>query len=61
MTPPVNLRTRLRDALTDAMRARDKAAVGVLRATLAAIDNAEAVPLDGRAPRAGAIEQAPSA
>ncbi|RKN10902.1 hypothetical protein [Streptomyces radicis] len=41
------------------MRARDKAAVSALRATLAAVENAEAVPLDGAGPVSGAIEDAP--
>ncbi|MEU3522444.1 hypothetical protein AB0E62_00965 [Streptomyces sp. NPDC038707] len=41
------------------MRARDKAAVSALRATLAALDNAEAVPVDEAAPRGVAIEQSP--
>ncbi|MFI8889910.1 hypothetical protein [Streptomyces paradoxus] len=41
------------------MRARDKAAVSALRATLAALDNAEAVPLDETAPRAAALEASP--
>lgn len=36
----------MRRALTEAMRARDRNAVNALRATLAAVDNAEAVPLD---------------
>jgi uncharacterized protein len=49
----------MREALPEAMRARDKAAVSALRGTLAALDNAEAVPLDGSAPRAGALEQSP--
>ncbi|MFE9453898.1 hypothetical protein [Streptomyces sp. NPDC006739] len=41
------------------MRARDKAAVSALRATLAALDNAEAVPLDEAALRGSALEQSP--
>ncbi|MCK8437545.1 hypothetical protein G3I77_32475 [Streptomyces sp. D2-8] len=41
------------------MRARDKAAVSALRSTLAALDNAEAVPLADTAPRAGALEASP--
>ncbi|MGW7507135.1 hypothetical protein ACWGJ0_05225 [Streptomyces massasporeus] len=40
------------------MRARDKAAVSALRGTLAALDNAEAVPV-GTVPRAGALEASP--
>jgi uncharacterized protein len=39
----VPLRERLRIALTAAMKARDATAVATLRATLGAIDNAEAV------------------
>jgi uncharacterized protein len=42
------LRTRMRQALPEAMRARDQMAVSVLRATLAALDNAEAIPVDER-------------
>jgi uncharacterized protein YqeY len=38
----VPLRQRLRDALPAAMKARDRVAVSALRATLAAIENAEA-------------------
>ncbi|MGW0707444.1 hypothetical protein ACWD4G_16035 [Streptomyces sp. NPDC002643] len=41
------------------MRARDKVTVSVLRATLAALDNAEAVPVEETASRAGALEQSP--
>ncbi|MFJ3581187.1 hypothetical protein ACIPPS_02970 [Streptomyces sp. NPDC090127] len=41
------------------MRARDKAAVSALRATLAALDNAEAVPVDEAALRGVALEHAP--
>ncbi|MFI7501642.1 hypothetical protein ACIBVL_24690 [Streptomyces sp. NPDC049687] len=41
------------------MRARDKAAVSALRATLAALDNAEAVPLDETELRGMALEQSP--
>ncbi|MEU0596956.1 hypothetical protein ABZ484_01625 [Streptomyces sp. NPDC006393] len=41
------------------MRARDKAAVSALRATLAALDNAEAVPVDEAASRGLALEQSP--
>ncbi|HEX5616108.1 MAG TPA: hypothetical protein VFZ83_13230 [Acidimicrobiia bacterium] len=39
----VSLRTTMRDALTTAMKQRDRVAVRALRAALAAIDNAEAV------------------
>jgi uncharacterized protein YqeY len=38
-----SLRQRLRAALPAAMKSRDRAATAALRATLAAIDNAEAV------------------
>ncbi|QHC27106.1 hypothetical protein [Streptomyces sp. GS7] len=41
------------------MRARDKAAVSALRATLAALDNAEAVPVDEAALRGLALEHSP--
>ncbi|MFC9926483.1 hypothetical protein [Streptomyces sp. NPDC127190] len=41
------------------MRARDKAAVSALRATLAALDNAEAVPVDETGPRGSALEHTP--
>lgn len=41
------------------MRARDKAAVSALRATLAALDNAEAVPVDDAGPRGQALEEVP--
>ncbi|MEU7137246.1 hypothetical protein [Streptomyces sp. NPDC046261] len=41
------------------MRARDKAAVSALRATLAALDNAEAVPVDEADMRGMALEQSP--
>ncbi|WP_433300452.1 GatB/YqeY domain-containing protein [Actinoplanes sp. CA-030573] len=55
-----SLRHRLRAALPAAMKSRDRAATAALRATLAAIDNAEAVvPADG-ASRGLAIEEAPT-
>jgi uncharacterized protein YqeY len=38
-----DIRARMRRGLVDAMKARDQQAVAALRATLAAIDNAEAV------------------
>ncbi|WP_432093362.1 hypothetical protein [Streptomyces sp. bgisy100] len=41
------------------MRARDKASVSALRATLAALDNAEAVPVDEAEVRGPALEQSP--
>jgi uncharacterized protein len=53
----MSLRVRLRQALPEAMRARDGVAVSALRATLAALDNAEAVPVAET--RGAAIEQAP--
>ncbi|WP_190197685.1 hypothetical protein [Streptomyces djakartensis] len=42
------------------MRARDKAAVSALRGTLAALDNAEAVPVDEAVHRAAALEASPA-
>jgi uncharacterized protein YqeY len=56
MTEPsfLPLRDRLRAALPAAMKARDRATASTLRATLAAIENAEAV--DAGSARAGAIE-----
>lgn len=42
--PP--LRERLRAALPDAMKRRDRCATAALRSVLAAIDNAEAVAID---------------
>lgn len=41
------------------MRARDKATVNALRTTLAALDNAEAVPVDEAEMRGLALEQSP--
>ncbi|WP_083975523.1 GatB/YqeY domain-containing protein [Kitasatospora mediocidica] len=41
------------------MRARDKAAVSALRATLAALDNAEAVPVDEAELSGVALEHSP--
>ena len=41
------------------MRARDKVAVSALRSTLAAVDNAEAVPVGSAELRGSAIEQVP--
>ncbi|MBT2386517.1 hypothetical protein [Streptomyces sp. ISL-11] len=41
------------------MRARDKATVSALRATLAALDNAEAVPVDEADVRGPALEHSP--
>ncbi|MFI9393446.1 hypothetical protein ACIG53_21510 [Streptomyces bauhiniae] len=42
------------------MRARDKVAVSALRATLAALDNAEAVPVDEAGARGVALEASPA-
>jgi uncharacterized protein len=58
MTEPdsASLRAALRSALVEAMKRRDREAVDVYRTTLAAIDNAEAVPDIGGA---GAIEISP--
>jgi len=55
MTDPSSLRDRLRAALPAAMKARDRATASTLRATLAAIENAEAVDV-AVVPAAGAIE-----
>lgn len=41
------------------MRARDKVTVRALRATLAALDNAEAVPVDAAELRGSALEHSP--
>jgi uncharacterized protein YqeY len=49
----------MRQALPEAMRARDKAAVSALRATLAALDNAEAAPVTEADLRGVALEQSP--
>lgn len=54
---PTPLRQRLRDALTGAIKTRDKVAVAALRSTLAAIDNAEAIERPDTADRQPAIEQ----
>lgn len=51
------LRQRLRDALTGAIKERDKLAVAALRSALAAIDNAEAVERPRSADRGPAVEQ----
>lgn len=55
----MSLRVHMRQALREAMRARDKAAVSALRSALATLDNAEAVPVDESALRGLALEQAP--
>jgi uncharacterized protein len=53
-----NLRGQMAAALTEAMRSRDRVAVTALRSALAAVANAEAVPVDTM-PRAGAVESTP--
>lgn len=45
LPPGRGIRALLRSTLTERMRARDRDAVSVLRVALAAIDNAEAVPV----------------
>lgn len=50
---PGRLRARLRADLTAAMKARDKVVVAVLRTTLAAFDDAEAVPPPAVGPATG--------
>lgn len=55
----MSIRLRMRQALPEAMRASDKTAVSALRATLAALDNAEAVPVDEAELRGLALEQSP--
>ncbi|WP_083707023.1 hypothetical protein [Intrasporangium flavum] len=49
------LRLALRAHLTAAMRERDRVAVSAVRTTLAALDNAEAVPLDAVAGGPGPV------
>lgn len=55
----MSLHARMRQALPDAMRARDKVAVRALRATLAALDNAEAVSVGAAELRGVALEASP--
>ncbi len=57
--PGAPLRQRLREALTVAMKARDRVAVAALRSTLAAIDNAEAVDRPASVDARLAIERIP--
>jgi uncharacterized protein YqeY len=57
-TEPDQLRVALRAALIAAMKSRDVSAVNTYRVALAAIDNAQAVPLREEH-RAGAIEMSP--
>jgi len=49
----------MRQALPEAMRARDKVTVSALRVTLAALDNAEAPPVDEAELRGAAIGRPP--
>lgn len=55
MTAESPLRTRLRSALLDARRERDAVAASTVRTVLAALENAEAVPVESVRP-ASAIE-----
>ena len=55
----MSLRIRMSQALPEAMRARDKVAVRALRTALAAVDNAEAVPMDEAVVHGLALEQSP--
>lgn len=55
----MSLRLRMRQALPEAMRARDKVAVSALRSTLGALDNAEAVPVGETELRGVALELSP--
>lgn len=59
MVTGMSLRVRMRRALPEAMRARDTVAVSALRATLTALDNAEAVPVDEAELNGLVIEQSP--
>lgn len=52
----MSLHNRMRQALPEAMRAREKAAVSALRSALAALDNAGAVPMEGAGPGSSALE-----
>ena len=56
---PTGLRERLRAALSAALRERDGARVAVLRTTLAALDNAAAVPAAEHEPGSLALEATP--
>jgi uncharacterized protein YqeY len=59
MTSPHDIRSRLRRALTGALKARDAAAASALRTALGAIGNAEAVaPGPVQAPGTGSIHVA---
>ncbi len=50
------MRSRLRQDLTAALKSRNAVAVSALRSTIAAIDNAESVDVNLRAPRAPTSE-----
>ena len=54
------MRDRLRTALSAALKQRDAPLVAVLRATLAALDNAEAVPIQDYDHGSLALEQTPT-
>ena len=56
----LNVRDRLRTALSAALKQRDAPLVAVLRATLAALDNAEAVPIQDYDHGSLALEQTPT-
>ena len=53
------MRDRLRTALSAAVKQRDAPLVAVLRASLAALDNAEAVPMSAHDHGSLALEQTP--
>jgi uncharacterized protein YqeY len=55
-----DIRTELRTGLAEAIRRRDLVAIRVLRTTIAAIDNAEAPPLDPADLTGVSIERSPS-
>jgi len=59
MSTSMTMRERLRSALPAALKQRDAALVTALRATLAALDNAEAVPFEEHGDRSLALEQTP--
>jgi len=54
--PPFGVRARMQEDLRVAMKTRDRVRTSVLRATLGAIANAEAVPSDARPNVAGRHE-----
>lgn len=56
--PPPSIRSALRSALLSAMKRRDQTAVTTYRTAMAAIDNAEAVPLTDEH-KTSAIEASP--